>query len=98
MKKNKSVTFRYNFGKHTYDENLQYITNLPELERQRVDKWISDMNKSAQKSNNKYKEFDEARFRPIIGINFVRSSIQDMWVKVNDTLILTGTCLYRVSI
>jgi hypothetical protein len=77
-----SVVFRYNFGKHTYDENLQYIADLPEIECQRVDRWISDMEKLAQQSNNKYDQFDKARFRPLIGISFVRSFIQDMWVKV----------------
>lgn len=80
----RSFYFRYSFNKYTYDENLQYINNLPELEYQRVDKWISDMKKLAQQSNNKHDEFDNDRFRPFIGINLVRSSIQNMWVKVSD--------------
>jgi hypothetical protein len=75
---------RYNFGKHTYDENLQYITSLSELERKRVDKWINEMKTLSQQSNKQYEPFDEARFRPLIGIDTVRDFIQDMWVKVSD--------------
>ncbi len=42
------------------------------------------MNKFSQESRNNYDKFDEARFRPLIGINLVRGFIQDMWVKVSD--------------
>lgn len=41
------------------------------------------MRKLALQSNNTYDEFDVDRFRTLIGINFVRSAIQDMWVKVS---------------
>jgi hypothetical protein len=40
------------------------------------------MKKLAQSSNDQYEEFNEARFRPLIGIDIVRNIIQDMWVKV----------------
>jgi hypothetical protein len=76
--------FRWNFARQSYDANLQYIINLPELERQRVDKWISNMKTLAQQSNGQYEKFNEARFRPMIGIDIVRNFIQDMWVKVGN--------------
>ncbi len=78
------IFYRYNFGKHTYDENLQYIVSLSELECKRVDKWINEMQTLAQQSNKQYEPFDQARFRPLIGIDTVRNFIQDMWVKVSN--------------
>ncbi len=48
----KTIGFRQSVGKRTYDENLQYITNWPELEYQQVDKSISDMKKLAQQMDS----------------------------------------------
>jgi hypothetical protein len=74
--------FRYNFGKHTYDNNLQFITGLPELERERVDQWINNLKILAKQSDGQYEEFNEKLFRPLIGIDIVRNFIQDMWIRV----------------
>ncbi|CAF3698821.1 unnamed protein product [Rotaria sp. Silwood1] len=71
----------YSFGKHTYEENAKYIANLPELEFERVDNWIRAMKDSSKQSNNSLNQFDETRFRSLIGINIVRDRIQDMWVQ-----------------
>jgi hypothetical protein len=76
--------FRYDFGKHLYDENREYIANLSELESERVGKWINEMNELAERPNNLYGSFDKQKFRSLIGIDFIRDSIQDMWVKVSD--------------
>ncbi len=75
--------FRYDFSKHTHDENRQYIVHLSELECDRVDQWINEMSELSQHSSNTYGDFDKKRFRPLIGINFVRNFIQDMWIKVS---------------
>jgi hypothetical protein len=75
--------FRYDFGKHMHDENRQYIANLLKLEGDRVDHWVDEMNKLAQQPKNMYGNFDNDRFRRLIGIDCVRNFIQDMWVKVS---------------
>ncbi|CAF1671430.1 unnamed protein product, partial [Rotaria magnacalcarata] len=71
----------YNFGKHIYEQNAQYIADLPELELERVDKWVCGMRESSQRSTNTCEQFNEVLFRPLIGINIVRDRIQDMWIK-----------------
>jgi hypothetical protein len=75
--------FRYDFGKHMHDENRQYIADLLELEGDRVDHWVDEMNQLAQQPRYMYGDFDNNRFRRLIGIDFVRNFIQDMWVKVS---------------
>jgi hypothetical protein len=41
------------------------------------------MNGLTQQTSNMYGDFNKKRFRPLIGINFVRNFIQDMWIKVS---------------
>jgi hypothetical protein len=76
--------FRYDFGKNTYDTNRQYIADLSDLESNRADQWIDEMNQLTQQSSYTYGDFDKKRYRPLIGINVVRDFIQEMWVKVSN--------------
>ncbi len=75
--------FRYDFNEHIFSENCQYLADLSKLESERVNKWINEMNKLAQRPNHTYGYFDKLQFRPLIGINFARNFIQDVWVKVS---------------
>jgi hypothetical protein len=72
----------YTMSDHSYDENVRYITDLPELEKKKVDEWIAKLNQAAVEQPEKFELFNYQN-RPLIGIDIVRTKIQELWIKVS---------------
>ena len=79
-----SSSFSYDFSKKEFVENQAYISNLPALETQKVDKWISELGSGGRVSHGQHGRFNTQRFRPLIGIDVVRAKIQNMWAQVSE--------------
>lgn len=62
----------YQMSTSSFDDNIAYINNLPQFEKERVDTWINEINQ--QKFNSEYRE--------LIGIDIVRKKIQGLWLRV----------------
>ena len=67
---------------NTFGTNVQYIRDLPEVEKNEVDEWIGDINKTANNTAKTYEKFNPV-YRPLIGIKVVREEIQKLWLKVS---------------
>ena len=72
---------RYDFAKRTYEENLQYISELPKKEKDRVMQWINRINEKSMADSSSSRLFDEKN-QQLIGINVVRQQIQNLWKQV----------------
>ncbi|CAF1449767.1 unnamed protein product [Didymodactylos carnosus] len=71
----------YTFADHSYEENVNYISELPELEKHQVNEWIiTKLNRLANEDESRYHPFNQ-KYRSLIGINVVRKQIQDLWVR-----------------
>ncbi|CAF0886983.1 unnamed protein product [Adineta ricciae] len=68
----------YNFADHSYDENVRYIAEVPEREKEAVDNWIDRINTRANSNESLYQLFNQ-EYRSLIGIDVVRKKIQDLW-------------------
>ncbi|CAF4599753.1 unnamed protein product [Rotaria sp. Silwood1] len=74
------VVSPYKLSDHSYEENIEYIAQLPELEKKEVDNWINRINLKAGGSDSKYQLFNQ-HYRPLIGIDVVRKQIQELWLR-----------------
>ncbi|CAF0934091.1 unnamed protein product [Adineta steineri] len=70
----------YTMSDHSFEENVEYIARLPELEKKRVNEWIMDLNRAATEQPRNYDIFNQEN-RPLIGIDIVRTKIQELWIK-----------------
>jgi hypothetical protein len=73
----------YEMADHSHEENVDYITSLPQLERQKVDLWIEELNGSANQPSNNFQRFDQS-YRELFGIDVARRQIQQLWLKVSS--------------
>jgi len=74
----------YSMPTRSFDENVAYITNLPQLEKEHVDRWVNDINQYTEPGTDQQRFNPEYRER--IGIEVVRKQIQDLWLRVRITL------------
>jgi len=68
----------YSFSKHGFEHNVQYLQNLPRLEKRLVDEWISRVNNAEE-----FEKFNENDYRKLIGIDVAKTQIQQLWLKVS---------------
>ncbi|CAF1628001.1 unnamed protein product [Rotaria magnacalcarata] len=74
------VVSPFKLSDHSYQENVEYIARLPELEKTEVDEWINHINSKTNTSDSKYQSFNK-NYRPLIGIDVVRKQIQELWLR-----------------
>lgn len=84
----------YSMSDNEYHTNVDYIKGLPQLEKERVDSWIIELNRAAGQLPNCPDKF-ESKNRPLIGINVVRRQIQQLWLKVS-ILSIPKTILFKI--
>ncbi|CAF3926209.1 unnamed protein product [Rotaria sp. Silwood1] len=70
----------YTMSDHSYVENVKYIADLPELEKKNVDEWIEKLNQLARTQPSNFEFFNQQN-RSLIGIDIVRTKIQELWIK-----------------
>ncbi|CAF1540775.1 unnamed protein product [Adineta ricciae] len=70
----------YNFTEKSFEDNVRYITRLPETEKKEVDDWINRINAKAGTNDARYLLFNQ-QYRPLIGIDIVRQQIQELWLR-----------------
>ncbi|CAF1386530.1 unnamed protein product [Adineta steineri] len=70
----------FTMSDRSFEENVEYIASLPELEKKRVNEWIMDLNRAATEQPRNYDFFNQEN-RPLIGIDIVRTKIQELWIK-----------------
>ena len=75
----------YSMDDNSYEANVEYIAQLPELEKSRVDEWINTLNEAASQPQNKFRKFNP-EYRKLIGIDVVRRQIQQLWLRVRKFL------------
>lgn len=80
----------YSMDDNSYEENVEYIAQLPDLEKQRVDEWIDTLNEAVSQPSNKFQRFNPD-YRKLIGIDVVRRQIQLLWLRVRNLLTLSFT-------
>lgn len=68
----------YSFSKHGFEDNVQYLKNLPQLEKRKVDEWITLANNAEE-----FERFNEKDYRNLIGIDVAKTQIQQLWLKVS---------------
>ncbi|CAF0792610.1 unnamed protein product [Adineta steineri] len=73
----------YSMEDNSYKTNVEYIANLPQLEKERVDEWINNVNAAANQSSGNFQKFN-SDYRELIGIDVVRQQIQQLWLKVGN--------------
>ncbi|CAF3359190.1 unnamed protein product [Rotaria socialis] len=73
----------YSMADHSFEQNVEYIAKLPELERTQVDHWIEELDKAAGSPPQGFQKFNSTEYRPLIGIDVVRRQIQQLWLRVS---------------
>lgn len=76
----------YSMDDNSYQANVDYITQLPELEKRHVNEWIDTLNEATGQPPNRFQRFNPD-FRKLIGIDVVRRQIQQLWLRVGNFLL-----------
>ncbi|UJR34550.1 hypothetical protein I4U23_027327 [Adineta vaga] len=71
----------YSMTDNSYEQNVNYIANLPQLEKERVDSWITELNRAGEQPPNYLQKFNSSEYRSLIGIGVVRHQIQQLWLR-----------------
>jgi hypothetical protein len=68
----------------SFERNCQYLQNLPELEKNKVNEWIQSIDQKAIEGGGKFERFN-SDYRSLIGIATVRQQIRRFWLQVRNT-------------
>jgi len=66
----------------SFESNVQYMKDLPQREKEAVDRWIETINTAANRPPTNYPRFDSPNYRQLIGIGTVREKIRSRWLQV----------------